>query len=75
MPHYDLNPMRLVTICLLTAVSLLGWGKNGHRITGQIAENHLTPKAFQAIRDLLGAESLAEASTWADEIRSDPRLG
>lgn len=72
MPHYDLNPMRLVTVGLLTAISLLGWGKTGHRITGQIAENHLTPKAFQAIRDLLGAESLAEASTWADEIRSDP---
>lgn len=68
----NLNPMRLVTLALFTMVSLFGWGKTGHRITGQIAENHLTPKAFQAVRDLLGAESLAEASTWADEIRSDP---
>lgn len=72
MQHYDLSHMRLITVFLLAAVTLSGWGKTGHRITGQIAENHLTPKAFQAIRDLLGAESLAEASTWADEIRSDP---
>lgn len=64
--------MRIVFCLLCTAVSLFAWGKTGHRITGQIAENHLSPKAFQAIRDLLGAETLAEATNWADEIRSDP---
>lgn len=64
--------MRLALVTLFAAASLLGWGKTGHRITGQIAENHLSPKAFQAIRDLLGAQSLAEATNWADEIRSDP---
>ena len=46
MQHYDLSHMRLITVFLLAAVTLSGWGKTGHRITGQIAENHLTPKAF-----------------------------
>ncbi|MBI2689065.1 MAG: S1/P1 nuclease [Acidobacteria bacterium] len=49
-----------------------GWGKTGHRVVGQIAENHLSPKAAQGIRDLLGADSLAEVANWPDEIRSDP---
>jgi hypothetical protein len=46
------------------------WGTNGHRISGQIAENHLTPKAKAAIRAILG-ESLAMASNWADFAKSD----
>jgi hypothetical protein len=57
---------------LLIPAALFSWGKTGHRVVGQIAENHLTPKAFQAVRDLLGADSLAEVSNWADEIRSEP---
>lgn len=39
---------------------------------GQIAENHLSPKAVQGVRGLLGPDSLAEVANWADEIRSDP---
>lgn len=61
----------LLTFVLLPILAF-GWGKNGHRVVGQIAENHLTPKAAKAVRDLLGADSLAEVSNWADDIRSDP---
>lgn len=50
----------------------MAWGTNGHRITGQIAENHLTPKARAAVKAILGNESMAMASTWADFIKSDP---
>ncbi|WP_411358019.1 S1/P1 nuclease [Pseudidiomarina salilacus] len=77
--------MKPMTSALLTlsAVSLCcsaafytstasAWGQNGHRITGKIAEAYLTPAARQAIEDLLGPESLAEASTYADEMRSNP---
>ncbi|MDF1824807.1 MAG: S1/P1 nuclease [Verrucomicrobiales bacterium] len=48
-----------------------GWGQDGHRVTAEIAERNLTPKALAAIREILGDETLAEISTWADEIRSD----
>ena len=50
----------------------MAWGTNGHRISGQIAENHLTPKALAAVRAILGHESIAMASNWADFIKSDP---
>lgn len=50
----------------------LAWGTQGHRICGQIASTYLTPKARAAIRAILGHESLALASNWADFIKSDP---
>ncbi len=55
----------------LFAQSAWGWGQIGHRVIGQVAENHLSKKARKAIENLLGHESLAEASTYMDEIRSD----
>lgn len=48
-----------------------GWGMLGHRIVGEIAESYLTPKAKLAIQKILGTESIAMASTWADLIKSD----
>lgn len=50
----------------------LWWGANGHRITGEIAERHLTDAARAALDALIGDTSLAQVSTWADEIRSNP---
>lgn len=47
------------------------WGKTGHRTTGEIAEKYLTKKAKRALDKLLGGESLALISTYADEIKSD----
>lgn len=47
------------------------WGKTGHRVTGYIAEKHLSKKAKKAIDALLDGQSLAFASTYADEIKSD----
>ena len=61
----------VVLSVLLWTTSAMAWGQNGHRIVGKIAENHLTPEARQAVADLLGAETLARASTWPDEIKSD----
>ncbi|WP_299668612.1 S1/P1 nuclease [uncultured Polaribacter sp.] len=47
------------------------WGQNGHRVTGKIAESHLSKKAKKAVNKLLKGESLAFVSTFADEIKSD----
>lgn len=47
------------------------WGKTGHRVTGQIAENHLKMKTKRALNDLLDGHSLAYVSTYADEIKAD----
>ena len=63
----------LLTISLLavTASSAFAWGPNGHRVTGKIAQGHLTPQAQAEVTALLGVESLAEASTWPDFMRSN----
>ena len=42
------------------------WGKTGHRVIGQIAQDNLTPEARGAINLLLGGETLATVSTYAD---------
>jgi hypothetical protein len=49
------------------------WGQNGHRITGEIAESHLSRKAKKAVDKILKGQSLAFVSTYADEIKSDKK--
>jgi hypothetical protein len=60
----------LLCFCL---VSLYGysWGPTGHRVTGYIAEKYLNKKAKREIDRILNGQSLAMASTWMDEVRSD----
>ncbi len=48
------------------------WGREGHRAIARIAEARLGREARRAARQLLGGRSLADASTWADEIRASP---
>ncbi|MFL6192572.1 MAG: S1/P1 nuclease [Thermoanaerobaculia bacterium] len=64
----------LAVAALLLAVptTAFAWGPNGHRIVGRIAMHHLTDEAARAVDCLLGPEGLDQASTWPDEIRSDP---
>lgn len=61
----------LLILCLAIASDSFAWGATGHRATGQIAEQYLTAKAKKKLEALMGQESLAIASTWMDEIRSD----
>ena len=67
--------MRKNIPCLLFLLSITfsssGWGPTGHRVTGWIAEKYLSKKARNSIDKILRGQSLAMASTWMDEIRSD----
>lgn len=47
------------------------WGRVGHRAIAMAVAPRLSPAARQAVRALLGDETLADASTWADSIRSE----
>ncbi|RXK57385.1 S1/P1 Nuclease [Lacibacter luteus] len=49
----------------------LAWGTQGHRISGEIANNYLNKKAKRAIAAILGNESIAISSNWADFAKSD----
>ncbi len=65
---------KISVLLLLFPVLVLGnnfWGKTGHRVTGEIAQNHLTGKAKRALDDLLNGQSLAFVSTFADDIKAD----
>jgi hypothetical protein len=58
-------------LVILSFPSFAWWGQTGHRIIGEIAESYLTKKARKAIREILGSETLAMASNWADFVKSD----
>ncbi len=67
-------PMRrlfVAAILLVFSSDALPWGATGHRATGYVADQYLSKKARKKLKSLLGQESLAMASTWMDEIRSD----
>jgi len=50
----------------------LAWGKTGHRVVAAIADRGLSAEARAHVKLLLGTESLDEAATWPDDMRSDP---
>jgi len=66
------NKKFVVLVLLPVCILLLSWGVTGHRTVGRIAQNHLSDKAKAAVKQLLGDTSLADVSTWADEVRSKP---
>ena len=49
------------------------WGANGHRVVAQIAEENLSSVARELINKLLNGKSLVSVSTFADDIKSDPK--
>jgi nuclease S1 len=58
--------------CAVPASPALAWGQTGHRVTGAIAEHYLSGVARAKVQLLLGTESLAQAASWPDDMRSDP---
>jgi hypothetical protein len=58
--------------CALPASPALAWGQTGHRVAGAIADHYLSGVARAHVRLLLGTETLAQAATWPDDMRSDP---
>jgi len=57
---------------LFASKDVYAWGQNGHRIVGQIAQSHISEPTKIAIAPLLETQSLAQISTWPDEMRSAP---
>ena len=56
--------------------SLLGWGAEGHRAIGALAQEMISSQTrakVQLLLDECGYRDLASASTWADEVRENAR--
>lgn len=50
------------------------WGTTGHRVIGEVANTYLCRKTRRRIREILGTESIAISSNWADFIKSDTTM-
>lgn len=65
-------------VALLFPALAMGWGPEGHRIVGELAQRQLSPQARAAVADLLQGEpepTLAGVANWADTLRdADPEL-
>lgn len=59
-------------IIMVICASSYSWGVIGHRVVGKIAQNHLIPNAEKKVNEITGGLSLADISTWADDINADP---
>jgi len=64
---------RALFVLIVTPCTAVAWGPDGHKITATIATANLTPQAQAGVRALLGGQTLADVSTWADEIKSNPK--
>jgi hypothetical protein len=59
-------------LLLIPARAALAWGRLAHRASAKLADSRLSPRTRAMIRELLEpGESLADASTWADEHSRD----
>ncbi|MCW8125989.1 S1/P1 nuclease [Microbulbifer halophilus] len=64
----------LLVVMIAAAPRVFAWGGDGHRVVGELARFYLEPDTREKVERLLDSvdePSLAEASTWADRIRSD----
>ena len=50
------------------------WSQIGHRVVGDIANSHLCRRTKRKIKKILGTESIAISSNWADFIKSDSAM-
>ena len=64
---------KIIIFTLLFSLSFqtFAWGPTGHRVVGKIADSYLSRKAKKNIEKILGNESIAMSSTWADFIKAD----
>lgn len=62
-----------LVVSLFLSANAFAWGPTGHRVVGEIAQMHLSQDAQKAVKNILKGESLAQASNWSDEIKSNPK--
>jgi hypothetical protein len=63
----------LLTILLVFSYTteMYAWGKQGHRVIAEIAEQNLNRRAHRRVIELLDNYPMAYWSDWSDAIRSD----
>src|SRR5690554_4572030 len=70
--RYSLSVL-LIGFTFLFSLEAKSWGMLGHRVVGEIASKHLNETAKNKLQAILGHQTLAEISTWMDDIKSDKK--
>src|SRR5262249_9609694 len=63
---------KIIALLLLASfvpTQLPAWGPKGHAIVADLAQSRLTPATRANLQLLLGNDTLASISTWADQVR------
>lgn len=61
----------LLSVALLSvASSSFAWGRTGHQVVANVAQERLSPAARKAVAALLKGATLASVSTEADDYRN-----
>jgi len=68
-----INPISFLDLLYLLIFSSLDWGKTGHQVEGALAQQQLKSITHKAFDVLLDSASLAFISTYADEIKYNPK--
>lgn len=63
----------LLLSLILISSHAYAWGPTGHRTVGEIAQEKLSYSSLKKVQKILKGKSLAQVSTWPDEIRSEPQ--
>jgi len=68
-----MKKLLFILVCLIGFYGYANedWGKTGHRAVAEIANDYLSERAKAKIKLLLHGQTIALASTYGDEIKSD----
>lgn len=72
MQNHITKKILLLALLAYFPASTMAWGLLGHRVVGEIADSYLKRRTSREVKAILGHESLAMASNWADFIKSEP---
>ncbi|WKK86800.1 S1/P1 nuclease [Marivirga arenosa] len=68
--------IRIISVFILSIFSIsqaLAWGQTGHRVVGEVASFYLKKKVSKRVNDILNRQSMAVASVWMDNIKSEDK--
>lgn len=74
MQKFNFMRFRVISIFILSIFSIsqaLAWGQTGHRVVGEVASFYLKRKVEKQVSEILNQQSMAVASVWMDNIKSD----
>ena len=63
----------VATVLIASARPGLAWGPEGHKTVAILASRYMRPATRSQVRELLGSETIENASLWADSIAHSTR--